>query len=281
MRAGDALALIAVLLLACVFGIPLFWIVAGSLKQPNQVLVNPPVWIPLPPQWQNFIEVQTVVPVYLFMRNSFVVAVSATLGSLITTSIVAYGFANFEFRGRRILFFIVIATMFLPQEVTLIPTYLLFARLGWVDSYLPLVVPSYLAKDAFAVFLFRQSFLALPRDFFDAARIDGCGYLRYFWQILIPLSVPTVISLAILLFQGNWTDFLNPLIYLSTPEKMTMPVGLLQLQSALQTAYSGASKPTQHLLMTASVIAFLPMLILFFTLQRYFIRGVVMSGLKG
>jgi multiple sugar transport system permease protein len=281
-RPGDLLALMVVVLLSLLFGIPLLWAVGSSLKASNEIQLIPPIWIPSQPRWQNFVEVGTVVPFFRFLLNSFLVAVPGTIGAVISSSLVGYGFANFRFPGRTALFLVLIATLMLPEEVTLIPSYVLYWQLGWLDTYLPLVVPRFLGGGAFAIFLFRQFFLTLPTDFFDAARIDGCGYLRYYWQILMPLSVPAVISLSILLFQGSWNDFLHPLIYLSTTEKMTVPVGLLQLQSSLQpNASTNAGKPTDHLMMAGAVIAMLPMLTLFFTLQRYFIRGVVMSGLKG
>ena len=283
-RAGhfvsDALLLTLTLIFAVIFGLPLLWAVSSSLKEANQILLVPPQWIPNPVQWSNFVDVGQVVPFFLFIRNSFIVTITGTIGGVVSASLVAYGFAYFRFRGRNVLFIILLATMMLPQEVTLIPTYILFWKLGWLDSYKPLVVPLYFGGGAFSVFLFRQFFSTIPRDFSEASKIDGCGHFRFYWQILMPLSVPVLITDCILYFQYLWNDFLNPLIYLQTTEKLTVSVGLLALQTSLGTqAHTG--KSTEQLLMAGAVLAMLPSLIIFFVLQRYFIKGVVMSGIKG
>ena len=268
------------LLFAAIFGVPLFWAITSALKAPNQIFLVPPQWIPYPPQWQNFVEVGQVIPFFLFVRNSFFVTITGSVGGVLSASLVAYGFAYFRVRGRTALFIVLLATMMLPQEVTLIPTYLLFWKLGWLDSYKPLVVPLYFGGGAFSIFLFRQFFTTIPRDFYQAAMIDGCGHFRFYWQILMPLSIPVIITDCILYFQYLWNDFLTPLIYLQTTEKLTVSVGLLALQTALgSVAHTG--KPTEQLLMAGSVLAMLPSLVIFFALQRYFVRGVVMSGIKG
>ena len=277
---SDSLMLLVTLVFAFIFGIPLFWAITSALKQPNQIYLVPPLWIPSPPRWSNFVEVGQVVPFFVFVRNSFFVTITGTIGGVVSASLVGYGFSYFRFRGRTFLFMVVLATMMLPQAVTLIPTYLLFAKLGWLDSYKPLIVPLYFGGGAFSIFLFRQFFLTIPRDFLDASRVDGCGSFRFYWQILMPLSVPVVITDCILYFQYLWSDFLTPLIYLQSTEKLTVSVGLLSLQNSLG-MQANAGKPTEHLLMAGSVLAMIPSVILFFALQRYFIRGVVMSGIKG
>lgn len=276
----DALATVLTLVLAVVFLVPLFWSVGSALKQPAQVRMVPPIWIPNPPQWSNFIEVGQAIPFFLFVRNSFFVTIVGTIGGVVSASLVAYGFAHFRFRGRNVLFIVLLSTMMLPQEVTLIPTYLLFQMLGWLDSYLPLLVPLFFGGGAFSIFLFRQFFATIPKDFSDAAKVDGCGHFRYYWEILMPLSIPVVITDCILYFQFLWNDFMMPLIYLQTTEKLTVSVGLLFLRTSLG-AESRRGRPTEHLLMAGAVLAMLPSLIIFFALQRYFVRGVVMSGIKG
>ncbi|MGH7861620.1 MAG: carbohydrate ABC transporter permease [Candidatus Dormibacteraceae bacterium] len=277
---SNVVLLLLTLVFAVIFGIPLFWALSSSLKEANQILLVPPQWIPNPVQWRNFIDVGQVVPFFLFIRNSFIVTISGTIGGVLSASLVAYGFAYFRFRGRNVLFVILLATMMLPQEVTLIPTYILFWKLGWLDSYKPLVVPLYFGGGAFSVFLFRQFFSTIPRDFAEASKIDGCGHFRFYWQILMPLSVPVLITDCILYFQSLWNDFLNPLIYLQTTEKLTVSVGLLALQTSLGTeAHTG--KSTEQLLMAGAVMAMVPSLVIFFVLQRYFIKGVVLSGIKG
>jgi len=171
--------------------------------------------------------------------------------------------------------------MMLPQEVTLIPTFLIFHRLGWVNTIKPLVVPHYFGGGAFSIFLFRQFFSSIPQDLHDAAKIDGCGPLRFYARILMPLSVPVIITLCILYFQYLWNDLMGPLIYLVSMEKYTVTQGMLFLRSTLTGTVSRTGKPMDHLLMTGSVIAMIPSLVIFFTLQRYFIRGVIMTGIKG
>jgi ABC-type glycerol-3-phosphate transport system permease component len=277
---SDAFLFGLILLFAAIFGVPLFWAVTSALKAPNEILLVPPQWIPSQLQWHNFVDVGEVIPFFLFVRNSFIVTITGTIGGVLSASLVAYGFSYFRFRGRNVLFMLVLATMMLPQEVTLIPTYILFWKLDWLDSYKPLVVPLYFGGGAFSIFLFRQFFAAIPKDFSEAAKIDGCGHFRFYWQILLPLSIPVLITDCILYFQYLWNDFLNPLIYLQTTEKLTVSVGLLSLRTALG-SQARMGKPTEHLLMAGAVLAMLPSLIIFFVLQRHFIRGVVLSGIKG
>jgi multiple sugar transport system permease protein len=179
------------------------------------------------------------------------------------------------------LFTLLMATMILPNEVTLIPTYMLFNRLGWVDSYLPLIVPRFFGGGAFSIFLFRQFFASIPKDLRDASKIDGCGPMRFYWRILIPLSTPVIITLCILWFQAIWNNLLGPLIYIIDSDKYTISVGLLALRSSIAGVVGRRGRTTEHLLMAGSVIAMLPSIVIFFTLQRYFIKGVIMSGIKG
>ena len=174
-----------------------------------------------------------------------------------------------------------IALQRLDVELTLIPTYMLFNRIGWVDTYKPLIVPRYFGGGAFSVFLFRQFYASIPKDLYDASKIDGCGPLRFYWRILIPLSTPVIITLCILWFQAIWNDLMGPLIYIIDTDKYTISVGLLSLRSSIAGVVGRRGKPTEHLLMAGSVIAMIPSIVIFFTLQRYFIRGVIMTGIKG
>lgn len=276
----NILATAFTILLALVFTFPLYWAVAGALKRPNELQVIPPLWYPPEPQWRNFVEVGQIIPFYLFVRNTAVITILGMIGGIVSASLVGYGFSSFRFRGRNLLFTILLATMILPGEVTLIPTFMLFNYLKWVNTIKPLVIPHYFGGGAFSIFLFRQFFSSIPKDLNDAAKIDGCGPFRFYLKILIPLSTPVIITLCILWFQFLWNDFMGPLIYLVQLEKMTVSVGLLMLRTSFGDA-ARRGKPTEHLLMAGSVIAMLPSLIIFFTLQRYFIRGVIMTGIKG
>lgn len=275
------LATALTILLAATFFFPIYWAVTGALKRPRELHLIPPLLFPPEPQWRNFVEVGQVIPFYRFVLNTTVITLLGMIGGLISASLVGYGFSSFRFRGRNLLFTLLLATMILPSEVTLIPTYMLFHYLGWVNTIKPLVVPHYFGGGAFSVFLFRQFFASIPKDLNDAAKIDGCGPVRFYWKILVPLSTPVIITLCILWFQFLWNDLMGPLIYIIDSEKYTISVGLLFLRSSFTGAVSRRGKPTEHLLMAGAVIAMLPSLIVFFTLQRYFIKGVIMTGIKG
>jgi len=198
------------------------------------------------------------------------------LGDVITGSLVAYGFARFRFPGRELLFMMVISVLILPEEVTIIPQFIIFRNIGWLDTLKPLILPAFLGGGAFNIFLLRQFFLTIPRDLDEAAMIDGAGTLRVLWQVLIPLAKPAIATVAIFSFLFHWNDFFRPLIYLNTVDNFTLALGLRFFR---QTAETGG-EPKEHLLMAASVMMTLPVLLLFFSLQRYFVEGITMSGIK-
>jgi len=280
-RLFDWAATVLTVVLALTFFFPFYWALTGALKRPAELNRIPPLLYPPDPQWNNFVEVGQVIPFYRFVGNTAVITILGMIGGLLSSSIVGYGFSSFRFRGRNFWFTLMLATMILPGEVTLIPTYMLFHYLGWVNSIKPLVVPNYFGGGAFSIFLFRQFFSSIPKELNDASKIDGCGPARYYLQILMPLSTPVIITLCILWFQHMWNDLLGPLIYIIDQDKLTISVGLLALRTSIAGAVSRRGKPTEHLLMAGSVIAMIPSLVIFFTLQRYFIRGVIMTGIKG
>jgi len=269
-----------VTLLAATFFAPFFWTITTSLKSPAEVFVFPPKVFPERFVFGNYPEVFRRVPFALFYRNTIVVTVAATVGAIVSTTLVAFGFARRRFPLRDKLFLLVLSTMMLPGEVTLIPQFLLFKELGWLDTLYPLIVPSFLGGGAFNIFLMRQFFMTIPLDFDEAAMLDGASALRILFVVLLPLLKPPMITVAILSFLGHWNDFFTPLIYLNTTEKMTLSVGLRWFQTSF--AYSGGDvgDPKQQLLMAASLMTALPCVILFFVAQRYFVEGVVMSGIK-
>jgi multiple sugar transport system permease protein len=278
----DILATTVTILLALVFFFPLYWAIVGSLKQPNELQVIPPLLYPPHPQWSNFVQVGQVIPFFRYVWNTAVITGLGMIGGAVSASLVAYGFACFRFRGRNTLFLILLGTMILPGEVTLIPTFVLFVKyLGWGNSIKPLVIPNYFGGGAFSIFLFRQFFSSIPKDLNDASKIDGCGPIRYYFRILMPLSVPVIITLGILWFQFLWNDLMGPLIYLTDREKYTVTTGLLALRSTLGGTFSRRGQAMDHLLMAGSLIGMMPSLIIFFALQRYFIKGVIMTGVKG
>jgi multiple sugar transport system permease protein len=251
---------------------PIFWLVTTSLKIKAQVFKFPPVWIPNPVHWQNYPDALTAVPFDRYAVNTLIITTANIVGVMLSSSLVAYAFARLRFPGRDILFILILSELMLPQTVTLIPRYIEFKELGWIDTWWPLIVPNYFGN-AFFIFLLRQFFRTIPRDLSDAAKVDGASELRIFWQIVLPLSRPALAVVAIFTFLYNWNDYLEPLIYISSEEKYTMALGLATFRDLLSTEWG--------LLMAGSTVMILPVVILFFFAQRYFIRGVVLTGLKG
>lgn len=268
-----------VLILCLAFGFPLFWTLMSSLKTPVEMFAYPPVIIPAEPQWSNYVQAVTMprVQVVRWFWNSAVIVTLATLGTLISASLVAYSFARFQYRGRDTLFLITLATMMLPAQVTLIPQFVLFYLLGWINTLKPLWIPFWFGGGAFAIFLIRQFFLSLPKDLDEAALIDGAGYFRIFWSILLPLCKPVLATLAIITIIASWGDFLGPLIYLNSPSKFTISVGLHFFNGAPEVG----GEPMQHLLMAVCIMSMIPVIAIFFLGQRFFVQGIVMSGIKG
>jgi ABC-type glycerol-3-phosphate transport system permease component len=267
--------LICALLLAAFFTVPLLYALSTSLKPVREVLAYPPKWIPSTIRWDNYVYALTEAPFLRFIRNTAVVTLAAVFGQVLSSAVVAYGFARFRFPGRDVLFFVLIATMIFPVEAIIVPRFLLFKFFGWLNSWKPLIVPNYFGV-AFSIFVLRQFFLTLPRDLEEAALVDGAGSLRVFWSIVLPLSKPALATVTVLAFVWHWNRFLEPLIYLDTPEKFTISLGLRFYQRA---AISG-QQASEHLLMAAAMIVSIPCIVLFVALQRYFVKGVVTTGLK-
>lgn len=252
---------------------PLVWLLSSSLKAEGQIFVTPPEWIPDPVRWSNYPEVFDRVPFARGWLNSTVVTVLATLGQVVSASLVAFGFARLRFPGRDVLFIVLIATVMIPYHVTLIPTYVLFRELAWLDTFLPLIVPSWFGGSAFFIFLLRQFYMRLSFELDDAARVDGASIWRIFTDIVIPQSKPALGVVAIFSFLMHWTDFFGPFIYLNSTENYTLPLMLRLFQSVETTEWA--------LLMAASVMTAIPPIVLYFVAQRYFIQGVVFTGVKG
>jgi len=263
--------------LGFLFLAPFLFALTGSLMSPADLYVVPPRWIPSRLVWENYATIWSLVPFTLYIRNTLIITGLAMAGQLASCSLVAYGFARFRFPGRSAIFILLLGTMAVPGEVTTIPQFLLFKGLGWTNTFLPLIVPSYLGGGAFSVFLLRQFFLTLPRDLDDAATIDGAGTLRILMQLLVPLSKPALATVAILSFVYHWNDFFTPLIYLDSKDLYTVSLGLNYFKSEP----TAGGPPMAHLLMGASIIVTIPVIVVFFSLQRYFVQGIVMSGIKG
>jgi multiple sugar transport system permease protein len=271
-QGGRLLSHLVILAGAMAMVVPFLWMLSTSLKSQGAAVAYPPQWIPDPIQWHNYIDVVQSFPFALFAFNSVKISLLGTLGQLLSTSLAAYAFARMNFPGRQTIFFLLLATLMIPGHVTMIPTFLLFNWLGWVNTHYPLFVPAWFGG-AFGTFLIRQFFLTLPQDYSDAASIDGAGHLRIFWSIYIPLAKPVLATLALFVFMGHWNEFLLPIIYLTDQDMMTLTVGLSYFRQQYTTLY--------HYLMAGTLLSILPILILFVVLQKYFVSGIVMSGVKG
>ena len=271
---ASAFSYIVLSLTAALFIIPFLWLLVTSLKQTNQVFTDPPIWIPNPIVWDNYAQA-LLTPAFPFlnlMKNTLFYVISTTIGTLISSSLVAYGFSRIRFQGRDFLFAVTLSTMMMPGIVTLIPTYVLFKTIGWVGSYAPLVVPTFFGA-AFNIFLLRQFMITVPYELTDAALVDGATHFDILWRIMIPLVKPALLVIGVMNVMWVWNDFMGPLIYLSDQKMYPLVMGL----SAFQTQHS----ILWNLLMAASLATCFPLIVLFFIAQRYFIEGITLTGLKG
>ena len=259
------------------FTVPFLWTIGTSLKPLTDLYTFPPKFLPSVPRWDNYTDVFTLAPFATFLWNSVIVTALAVLGQTLSAAVVAYGFSRFRFPGRDMLFIVVLATMMLPWHVTIVPSFLLYSKLGWINTFLPLIVPSFFGGGAFYIFLLRQFFLTLPRDLDEAAKIDGANSMHIFLQIILPLAKTALATVAIFAFIEHWNEFIGPLIFLNSPEKFTVAIGLRYF---LVTPFSG-DEPREAILMAASLIVALPPLALFFAAQKYFVQGIVTTGMKG
>jgi len=272
-RTWGRVVLYLVLIAGALFFLtPFAWMVSTSLKPDDQVFLIPPTWIPDPPMWSNYLRLMTEIPFLRYFGNTVFVTVLSVTFYLASSAVVAYGFAKLRWPGREMLFYALLATMVLPPQVTLIPQFVMFQKLGWVGTFLPLIVPP-LTGSAFAVFLLRQFYGAIPNEISDSARIDGASEWQIFTRIILPLARPALATASLFIFIWTWTDFLNPLIYLTDDRTYTLAVGLQQLSSTRAAAWP--------LLMGGSLLMSLPIILLFFFAQKTFIEGVSTGGLKG
>ncbi|MBM3190193.1 MAG: carbohydrate ABC transporter permease [Chloroflexi bacterium] len=267
---------VVVIVTALMFVFPYFWTVASSLKSPLELMRWPPTVIPRELHPENYPAVFKEAPFAQFLWNSSVVTASATLGQVLSALVVAYGFARLRFPARGFLFSLCLSTMILPPQVTIVPLFLLFRKMHWIDTLYPLIVPAYFGS-AFSIFLLRQFIMTIPYELDEAAIIDGASRLSVLWHIIMPNSGPAIATVAVFSFLGHWNAFLEPFIFLNTNTKFTLPVGLRYLMRIP----TGPGLPKDNLLMAASVMMTLPVIILFFVAQEYFVQGIVTTGLKG
>ncbi len=254
--------------------VPFVFMISSSLKTDPEIQQVPPTILPQTIQWHNYIEAlgPDKMDFAHTLPNTVVITFCCVVGQIISSSLVGFGFARFRFRGRNALFLLMLSTMMLPAQVTMIPLFVMFKKLGWIDTFLPLIVPAFFGGPFF-VFMFRQFFAAIPEELMEAARIDGAGALRIYWQIMMPLCGPVIAITAIYTFMNTWNDFLNPLIYLNSPQNQTLALALASFNGQY-----GVSHVNQ--LMAASFVTMLPCLLLFAAAQRYFVENIAMTGGK-
>jgi len=258
---------------AVVMALPFLWLVSSSLKLEHRVFQFPPQLIPKPIRFRNYVDALTYKPFPIYLKNTFIIVMLNEVAILGSASFCAYGFARIRFPGRDLWFSIVLATMMVPFFALMVPSFVIFSRLKWIDTFLPLTVPFFFGGGAFNIFLLRQFFRTIPEELADAARIDGCSEFGIYARIMLPLAKPALTTVAIFTFLGGWNNFIGPLLYLNSPDKFTVAIGLATFRSVMRTRWD--------LLMAASTAMTLPVIAIFFLLQRYFIQGVVMTGLKG
>jgi ABC-type glycerol-3-phosphate transport system permease component len=276
---SEVLKYLALLLITFVFAFPLFWMVSSGLKSDPQVYTLPPIWIPIPAHFHNFIDGWTRLPFSTMAVNSvFRYTLPVVISTVLSSVVVAYGFAKVRWPGRDVLFFICMMTMMLPWQVTMVPLFVTFKNLGWINSYRPLVIPSFFGN-AYFIFMLRQFFLTIPEELSDAARIDGASEFGILFRIILPLAKPALAVVALFRFINAWNDFLGPLIYLNQDELFPLALGVQRLNRiAGSMGTSGNAYP--HLMAVSTIIA-LPIIIAFFMAQRTFIEGISLTGLKG
>lgn len=269
----TALRYAAMIPLSAMFVVPWVWMISTSLKSPAELAIWPPIWIPNPIRWDNYVLAIQQAPFLRYLLNTLTIAVPSVIGAVVSNSLVAYGFSRVRWPGRDIVFALVLATLMLPGFVTFIPLYITFRQLGWINTYLPLIVPSFLGN-AFYIFMLRQFLMRLPEELSDAARVDGASEWLIFLRIILPLARPALAVVALFQFLGSWNDYFGPLIYVNDQSKYTIALGIANMQSSY--GFSNFAW-----IMAATCMSVLPIIVLFFFAQRTFIEGIAMTGLKG
>lgn len=272
-RIARVFGYVIVISLSCVFIIPFLWSLSASLKNLQQVYAIPHQWIPSPLRWGNYIKIFKLLPLAKFFLNTVYITVFSLLGQIISAAFVAYAFARLRWPLRNFFFVVLLSTIMLPVQVTLIPQFLLYKYLGWLDTYNPLIVPFFLGGGVFNIFLLRQFFKTIPLDLEDAAKIDGCSHFRIFLTIMLPLAKPALATVTVLSFISRWNDFFSPLIYLRSFDKFPLSLGI--------NMFKDVYVDLPHYVMASSMVSLVPILILFFMAQKYFVRGILLTGIKG
>jgi multiple sugar transport system permease protein len=270
---AQALIWLVLVVGAILMAAPLLWMVSSSLKLEHRVFEFPPRLIPNPIRLANYVDAMTYKPFHIYLKNTAVIVLLREVAVVLASSFCAYGFARVRFYGRDFWFSAVLATMMVPYVVMMVPSFVIFSRLKWIDTFLPLTVPFFFGGGAFNIFLLRQFLRTIPEELADAARIDGCSEFAIYARIMMPLAKPALTTVVIFTFINGWNDFIGPLLYLNSPERFPVSIGLATFRSVMYTRWD--------LVMAASTAMTLPVLVVFFVAQRYFVRGIVLTGLKG
>lgn len=261
-------------LAAVIFVFPFIWMLFTALKTPQELLMGTASFFPTDPQWDNFVTAVNSIPFLLYLKNSVVIVALVMLGTIFSATLTAYAFAKLRWKGRDKWFVVMLATLMIPLQVILIPSYIMYAQIGWLGTILPMVVPAFFGGGAaFYIFMLRQFFKNIPKDLSESALIDGANHLQIFWHIMLPLCKPALVTVALFTFMATWNDYFGPLIFLTNPEQWTLALGL----RSFQTQYGGRF----DLMMAASIIIMMPTLIIFFAAQKTFIEGISFTGIKG
>lgn len=271
-RIETGIIYIVLIFFALLYIVPFLWLLSGSLKSSSELFANPPIWIPESLQWSNFVTAFSQFPFLLYLKNTLIITFSTIIGAVFSNSLIAYGFSRIDWKGRDIVFIFVLATLMLPFQVLMVPLFILFKNLGWIGTFLPLIIPAFFGNPFF-IFLLRQFFLGIPKELSESAKIDGASELLIYWKIILPLSKPILTTVIIFSFIQGWGDFIGPLVFLSDNSLYTLSLGIQQIMSE--------NDPRWPLLMAVGVAMTLPVIIIFFILQKYFIQGITFTGTKG
>ncbi len=265
---------IILIAVSVLFFFPFLWMLFTALKTPQELLLGTDSFFPKDPQWGNFITAVEAIPFWLYLKNSLIIVALVMVGTIFSATLSAYAFAKLTWKGRDKWFLVMLATMMIPLQVILIPTYIMYAQIGWLGTIAPMVVPAFFGGgSAFYIFMLRQFFKNIPKDLSESALIDGANHFQIFWHIMLPLCKPALITVALFTFMASWNDYFGPLIFLSNPEDWTLALGL----RSFQTQYGGRF----DLMMAASILIMMPTLLIFFTAQKTFIEGITFTGIKG
>lgn len=268
-RIQTGIVYVLLILFSLAFIVPFLWLVAGSLKTSSELFTNP--GIPKTLHWENYTTAFSEFPFLLYLKNTMFITIVNIIGSVMSSTLIAYGFARIEWKYRDVIFVLVLTTMLLPFQVTMIPLFMLFQKFGWIGTFLPLTVTCFFGNPFF-IFLLRQFFLGIPKELSESAKLDGASEFRIYWNIILPLSKPVITTVAIFSFLHTWGDFIGPLVFLSDNRLYTLSLGIQQIMSV--------NDPRWPLLLAVGVSMTLPVLVIFFLMQKYFIQGITMSGLK-